>query len=419
MRDDRYAPEMPQADRPDARDAGAEPITPGDLLPQHVESTFLEFLGRPASPEDVAVWMGVGSLRALIDGVLASEEYTSRVARRAASEGGPFLNCWTPGLERFSRPVGSVSPDGVTIVGARGHLFLYGGSNNNLAMYRGEIAMAPDWLAQWRALVSERLEHARARGRPICFLVVPDKLAVYADLFPQDLDSGGTRPVVRLIEDACLPLLYPCDVLRDARTEADTYMLTDSHLSERGNRLLAETTIRALGASTALLDGVSPDQEPLLTSGDLGQHFTPPIVELRQRLLASSSSTIAFDNWPEVSSVGGHIGTLRIFRYDDAPDRRTVVVFGDSYGFGDEAYRGLSWFLAQAFREVHFVWVPFGWDPEYLDRVGAELVVCQTAERFIARVPRPRVDVQLLARESLGRGGALGLERIFGDVAAS
>jgi hypothetical protein len=104
-----------------------------------------------------------------------------------------------------------------------------------------------------------------------------------------------------------------------------------------------------------------------------------------------------------------------VFGREDAPDARTVVVFGDSYAFGDDAYPGLSWFLAQAFREVHFVWVPFGWDPDYLDRVGAELVVCQTAERFIARVPRLRVDVESLAREVTERGAALGLERIFGD----
>jgi alginate O-acetyltransferase complex protein AlgJ len=414
---------MPQRDCLDARNADGELTSSGDLRAEHIESVFLEFLGRSASPHDVSVWMGVGSVRALIDGVLASEEYASRVAKRTASEGehgdGPFLNCWTPDLERFSRPVGCMSPDGVTIVGARGHLFLYGGSNNNLAMYRGEIAMATDWPALWSGLVDDRLGHAQVTHRSMCCLVVPDKLAVYADLFPHDLDSDGTRPVLRLIKDAGVPLIYPCDLLRDARAKEDTYMLTDSHLTGAGNRLLAEATIKALGASSTLLDGVSQNTEPRIMSGDLGQHFTPPIVEINRRYTASSAASIIFDNWSEVSSAGGHIGTLRIFRRDDAPDGRTVVVFGDSYGFGDEAYPGLSWFLAQAFREVHFVWAPFGWDPDYLDRVGAELVVCQTAERFIARVPRPRIDVRSLTQETLSRGGALGLERIFGDVEAS
>jgi len=367
--------------------------------------------------------MGVGSLRALVDGVLASEEYAARAAKRAASKDaaseGPFLNCWVADLERFARPVGTISADGVAIVGRRGHLFLYGGSNNNLAMYRGEIGMAPDWSAQWRELVDERLTDARAADRSMCCLVVPDKLAVYADLFPQDLETGGPRPVIRLIEHVALPLLYPRDLLRDARAEGDTYMMTDSHLTVNGNRLLAQATVEALGARSDLLDEIPVAQLQQFASGDLGQHFAPPIMEVRQHLAAASASTIVFDNWPAVSRAGGHIGTLRIFRRDDAPDPRTVVVFGDSYGFGDETYPGLSWFLAQVFREVHFVWVPFGWDPDYLDRVGAELVVCQTAERFIARVPRRCVDVQSFTQEIGDRGGALGLDRVFGDIVVS
>lgn len=411
---------MAQADRPEG---GTALIANHDLRREHVEAIFLEFLGRRASAKDVDVWMGIGSLRALVDGVLASEEYAARAAKRAASEEargeGPFVNCWVAGLERFARPVGTISADGVAIVGRRGHLFLYGGSNNNLAMYRGEIGMAPDWSEQWRELIDDRLSSARAAHRALCCLVVPDKLAVYADLFPQDLETGGPRPVIRLIEQAALPLLYPCNALRDARAEGDTYMMTDSHLTVEGNRLLAQATIEALGARPELLDEIPVAQLQQFASGDLGQHFAPPIMEVHQHLAAASASTIVFDNWPAVSRAGGHIGTLRIFRRDDAPDARTVVVFGDSYGFGDEAYPGLSWFLAQVFREVHFVWVPFGWDPDYLDRVGAELVVCQTAERFIARVPRRRVDVQSLAQEISSRGGTLGLERVFGDVVVS
>jgi alginate O-acetyltransferase complex protein AlgJ len=395
--------------------AGGDPG--GDLLPEHVEAVFREFLGREASRQDVAVWMAVGSLRALIDGVLASEEYLARLAKRVSEDadaGSLFVNCWSEQLAAFSRPLGTVSQDGVAVVGERGHLFLYGGSNDNLAMYRGEIAMAPEWLEGWQELVHGRREQARSAGRAICCLVVPDKLAVYSDLFPQPLDTGGPRPVMRLLEEAVLPLVYPCEALREERAEGETYMATDSHLTNRGNRLLALATLTALDASPTLLDSVPADQVPYVASGDLGRHFTPPIVEVQHRFISGSAAVIVDDNWLAVSGAGGHIGTLRVFRREDAPDDRTVVVFGDSYGFGDDAYPGLSWFLAQVFREVHFVWVPFGWDPDYLERVDAQLVVCQTAERFIARLPRERVDVRALV-EGVGRGGALGLEQVFGD----
>jgi alginate O-acetyltransferase complex protein AlgJ len=391
----------------------------GDLLPTHIEAVFREFLERAATPQDIATWMDVGSVRGLIDGVLASDEYAARAGRQSAAHDSvvetQFLNRWSADFERFTRPVGSVSPDGVAIVGAQGHLFLAGGSNDNLAMYRGETPMAQDWLARWGELVNERRRHARLTRRSLCCLVVPDKLAVYADLFPQSLESDSHRPVMRLLADPSLELLYPCEVLREARVREDTYMQTDSHLTCSGNRLLAEVTVEALGVSDTVLEGVSREQAPQLIGGDLGSHFDPPVVEIGSRLLAPSSATIVSDNWPEVSGMGGHIGTQRSFRNAGARDPRTVVIFGDSYGFGDDAYPGLAWFLAQAFKEVHFLWVPFGWDPDYLDRVEASLVVCQTAERFIARVPRTRVDVRSLANALGPQNRALGLETVFGD----
>src|SRR5450756_165119 len=153
-------------------DAKAEPtadIPGGDLRPEDIEAVFREFLGRVATPGDVAVWMEIGSLRAFLDGVLASEEYAERMAKRKIGEEarsrGSFLNCWIEGWERFTRPPGDVSPDGVVIVGQSGHLFIYGGSNDNAATYRGEVEMAADWLGEWRTLVAKRLGHAQRAGR--------------------------------------------------------------------------------------------------------------------------------------------------------------------------------------------------------------------------------------------------------------
>ena len=392
----------------------------GDLRREDIEAVFREFLGRVATPGEVAQWMQIGSLRAFLDGVLASEEYAERITRRKIGEearaGRPFLNCWIEGWERFARPSGDVSPDGAVIVGESGHLFIYGGTNDNLATYRGEVEMAADWMEEWRTLVAKRLGHAQRAGRRLANLVVPEKLAVYADCYPQDLTARGPRPVLRLLNESALPLVYPIEALRDARSGGNTYLLTDSHLTPRGNRILAEATVRELGVSPALLPDVEDNDVALhLGAGDLGRHFDPPLLEVMRPMAGASRAVVVSDNREEVSRVGGHIGSMRVFRREDAPDERTVVVFGDSYGFGDDAYQGLSWWLAQVFREVHFVWVPFGWDPEYLDSVNAELVVCQTAERFMGRVPRFKVDVRSLAQETITRHRAVTEERIFKD----
>jgi hypothetical protein len=406
------------AARAAGREIGEEaPVVGGGLRREDIEAVFREFLGRIATPGDVAVSMQSGSLRAFLNDVLASEEYAARIAGRKKSEEtrarGSFLNCWIEGWERFARPSGDVSPDGVVIVGESGHLFIYGGTNDNVATHRGEIEMTAEWLEEWRTLATERLGHAQRTGRRLVSVIVPEKLAVYADRYPQDLTASGPRPVLRLLDEGTLPLVYPVEGLRDARNDGDTYMLTDSHLTPRGNLILAAATVSELGVSPALLPGVEDSAASYLAAGDLGLHFDPPLLEVIRPMAGASRAAVVSDNWAEVSRVGGHIGTMRVFRREDAPDERTVVVFGDSYGFGDSAYQGLSWWLAQIFREVHFVWVPFGWDPEYLDSVNAELVVCQTAERFMGRVPRLRVDVMSLAQETIARRRAVSEELIF------
>ena len=58
----------------------------GDLRREDIEVVFREFLGRVATSGDVDQWMQIGSLRALLDSVLASEEYAERMTKRAIGE---------------------------------------------------------------------------------------------------------------------------------------------------------------------------------------------------------------------------------------------------------------------------------------------------------------------------------------------
>ena len=87
-----------------------------------------------------------------------------------------------------------------------------------------------------------------------------------------------------------------------------------------------------------------------------------------------------------------------VFRNPDAPDSRTAVIFGDSYSHGTQGYEGVSWYFAQHFREVHFIWSPFGWDSDYVAATGAEVVLCEMAERFVPRPPKVAVDATELTR---------------------
>ena len=133
-------------------------------------------------------------------------------------------------------------------------------------------------------------------------------------------------------------------------------------------------------------------------SGDLGSRYSPKIVEIMQVAAGRSRATIVDDNREAIAAVRGHIGTRRTWSNPGAPHPETVLVFGDSYGFGDEHYQGLSWFLTQSFREVHFAWVPFGWDPALADEVKARIVVFQTAERSFREFPSARLMSRAVPR---------------------
>lgn len=385
------------------------------LTRDQVISVYRQVLDRePSEPEIDAQMTAVGNLEELLRIALESEEYAVRLRERGAGTGRQpaSVNVYHPDLAAWGLPPGTRSGDEIAVVGDDGWLFLRGGTNANLGQYTGRVEMAPGWLGEWRETIRRREEEIRALGVATALLVVPDKLAVYEEKYPEPLERVGPRPVERLLAEGDLPITYPLEELRSAAATTEVYLRTDTHLTFRGNQLLFTSVQDALGLSRPLELGDLPfNTYPI--AGDLGGKFNPEIVSIVSEPGSLVAAHIVEDNRAEIEAVDGHIGTRRVFRNERAPDRRTAVIFGDSFGFAAAYYQGLSWFMAQAFREVHFIWVPFGWDGDYVRRVGAEAVLVQGAERFVARVPHAKVDVSRLAEETLRRKQAVGVERVF------
>jgi alginate O-acetyltransferase complex protein AlgJ len=356
----------------------------------------------------------VSTLDELLRVILDSEEYAAQLEAKRRQSGSPaVVNAFHPDLSAWTFPPGTRSSDDVAIVGREGWLFLCGGTNANLGQYVGAVQMAPEWLGEWREVCRRREAELSELGVPWGMLVVPDKLAVYEEHYPEPLERHGPRPVERLLADPAVPIAYPLAELRAAVAAGkDVYMRTDTHLTFHGNEVLFRATTEALEIERV------PDFSDLTfhsypTAGDLGAKFEPQIVSIVSEPNSLHRAEIVEDNRDRIEAVQGHIGTRRVFRNETAEDQRVAVVFGDSFGFSAAYYQGISWFLAQVFREVHFVWVPFGWDPDYVRRVGAEAVLIQGAERFVARVPHLSSDVSELAEETLRRKAPLGIERVF------
>jgi alginate O-acetyltransferase complex protein AlgJ len=387
---------------------------PSALTAATVAAVWRQMLGREPRPDEIEAQVtGGGDLDGLLRMVLDSAEYAQR-QREASSRLPALVNVYHPDLAAYGLPPGTRSDDEIAIVGDDGSLFLCGGTNANLGQYVGAVEMTPTWLEEWRGVVSRRNEELSAMGLPHALLVVPDKLAVYEERYPEPLEKVGPRPVERLLTLPDLGVLYPLAELRATASAADVYLRTDTHLTFRGNELLFRSLIAPLAIDPATVpDFAAMPLRSYPITGDLGMKFDPHIVSVVSEPNTLGAAEIVEDNRAEIEAVGGHIGTRRVFRNADAPDRRVAVLFGDSFGFSAAYYQGVSWFMAQVFREVHFVWIPFGWDPDYTRQVGAEAVLIQGAERFVARVPHPRTEVAALAEETLRRKQPVGVEAVF------
>jgi hypothetical protein len=385
------------------------------LTRDQIVSVYRQVLERTPSEEEIGAQLsGAPDLDGLLRVALDSEEYAERLRQRGERPAlrHTVVNVFHPDLAPWGLQPGTRSADDIAIVGREGWLFLCGGTNANLDQFVGAVETKSSWLVEWQEVLRRRAEESRSLGVASTTLVVPDKLAVYEEHYPEPLEKLGPRPVERLLAAADLGIAYPLEELRTAAgSGVETYIPTDTHLTFRGNELLFNAVAAALEVESP------PDLSELQmrsypVAGDLGGKFEPEVVSIVGEPGSLHEARIVEDNREEIAAVDGHIGTRRVFVNERAPDPRVAVVFGDSFGFGAAHYQGVSWFMAQAFREVHFIWVPFGWDPAYVERVGAEAVLVQGAERFVARVPRPRVDASRLAEETLKRKRPVGIEGV-------
>jgi hypothetical protein len=385
------------------------------LTAHQVRAVYEEILGRVPDEAEVESQLGQPDLAAMIRLALDSPEYEERQRMSmAAAAGPPVVNIYHPDLADYGLPPGTRSDDEIAIVGNEGFLFLHRGSNTNLEQYTGAVELAPRWLDEWREVILGRRAEIQAMGLASALLIVPDKLAVYVHHYPEPLVKVGPRPVERVLGLPELELLYPFEELREAAASEEVYLRNDTHLTYRGNELLFRSLLDPLGIDAGRLpDFAAMPLRSYPVVGDLGVKFDPRIVNIVREPNTLGAAEIVSDNRAEIEAVGGHIGTHRVFRNEAAPDSRVAILFGDSFGFSAPYYQGVSWFMAQAFREVHFVWIPFGWDPDYVRQVEAEVVLIQGAERFVARVPHARTEVAGLAEETLRRRRGIGPEEVF------
>ncbi len=279
---------------------------------------------------------------------------------------------------------GQVSADRSAIIGKNGWCFIYEGSNNYKTPYTNtEQAHLGD---AWGELILHRSAHFKRKSMQFLQIIIPNKLSIINEFFPEPLPHNQSSFMNRLITTYNIPnLLIPLTHWRINFLKGEVFRRSDSHLSIIGNIMLLCQILDELKLGVPPQAGVAVRVSH--QTGDLGSKFTPAlkeemfIPEFRQGIL----SGIEHFNVVNESIKTGSSGVRQVFINKEAPFKKKIVVFGNSF-FDRVPSWGLSPFFCALFQEFHFLWKS-NIDTQYCEKIGADIVIGQTCERFMTQVP--------------------------------
>lgn len=309
--------------------------------------------------------------------------------------------------------------------GLDGWLFLQGGTNYVTSLYSRDSGNVSDAkIAEWKRLIENRSARSNALGIACAHIIVPDKLTVYGDRQSTPLVDIDLAPSFRLAEEmrlssathAYIDLVAP---MRTARHATDLYWKTDTHWTPEG----------CLLAYTLLCERLGLVQEPDLLERpcrsyqaqmDLGWRVQPPRWEKVRKYNYIQKSE---RNW--VNSVTAFLEdpyykeefhTYARARFVNASARNncSALIFGDSYSRpSPDALTGM---LAETMRSVEFIWSS-SVDWTLVNRMRPDILIVQTAERFLARLPNDRRSLRLAEARQYLRATLRTLQRSWRDRA--
>jgi hypothetical protein len=318
-----------------------------------------------------------------------------------------------PEVSSLLVPVGTLSPDESVCVGRDGYLFLYKGGNDLRLQHdydpNGELVR--NATKRWVDLIAERLETTKIAGTLLYQIIIPEKSTVLPHLAPPGL--GPITPLFNVLNEA-----LRCSI--EGAGDADIYHnlidplrglikfghtpfpRTDSHMTTIGTATVLSHVLRFLRSSHLLsagridsvmekIDGATARSRMEVFNGDIsGRLFSRPVFEMLQACDLSDIHRWGTDLTTRIVAApdnAAHVGTNIIWSNKSAPIDLKVVAFANSFFERGAAPRGLSWWFKHLFREFHFVWSP-DMQRDYITGANFDLVVCQTIERFVYRVPR-------------------------------
>jgi alginate O-acetyltransferase complex protein AlgJ len=289
-----------------------------------------------------------------------------------------------------------ISPD--VRVARDGWLFLTGGSNSVIRYYTDPSYFTAANAVAWAALLIGRKERLERCGVRYLHLAAPDKISVYPDMIGLELPHYDRHPIAQL--EAALAargvadtLVNPLPAFNEHSERERLFLKTDTHWWYIAGMTVLQLVTQRLGFPRhATLEGRKVRRYRM--TFDLGNKIDPPITEeaiavsTREGVTRVFANELAqkFEAQIKARKPVVHNGINVVFRNEnaDAIDKR-LVIFGDSLMDFQESTTTLI--FAEHFRETHFVWSP-RIDYGYVARVQADIVMTETAERFMIQLPK-------------------------------
>lgn len=291
-------------------------------------------------------------------------------------------------------PVGLTSQDGSATIGRGGFVFLTGGSNVVSERYREPATRVQQRALErsvdaWAALFLARKRAVEQQGAQYVQIVVPEKTTTLHHLI--DLENSVT-PLLRRLEDQVSKESWYISgrtVFESLDDPELAWLRYDAHPAPPGTQAIMKALVARLGLPESPVIAAQASNVTFF-EGDLSRRlfhrnlWDPHIAPANGETLDGGPLPDLIESY--TPSVGRHMGSKRVWRRESAGYDMKVVVFGDStFGTGVHSAQ-LSWWASRAFREVHFMWGNT-LDLDYVAEIQPDLVICQTIERFLGRVP--------------------------------
>jgi hypothetical protein len=213
-------------------------------------------------------------------------------------------------------------------------------------------------------------------------MVAPEKQVLYPEMRGAQVSDGTRRPMRQLLAavEPGAQLYYPEPEMRAAKAAAPVYSRHNSHWTGSGCWAATEGLLQRMLAGP----GAGDPQLAIVRGAvqhDLSVHFfDPPPFEDSAQLVPAGE--VYFDN-KGLERTGRNEGASYGVRNPSAAHSSRVIVFGDSYACAC----GLTAALTAIFSEVVFMWSKSViW--ELVDRHQSQVVIWESAERFLATLPQ-------------------------------